>query len=197
MDKLEVARRQLGTALHLFLHELDPVSVHVLLCGGAEVAEGLASAAEKPIMRKFALASRPEMTDREYSSLRTSTWNAFKHANGWKGKPRDDRATLENFNDADHAERLFAAWFDYGRVSPKLPVEARVLLQWFLALDLRKFGVDVPSKVVEEIAASFPGLGQLPKAEQMQALRDAIDKARASACVMGNPGIDPRPLILG
>jgi hypothetical protein len=33
LDKLEVVRRQLGTALALFLNDHDPVSVHVLASG--------------------------------------------------------------------------------------------------------------------------------------------------------------------
>lgn len=42
LDKNEVARRQLGTALALFIEDFDPVSVHTLACAGGEVAEHLA-----------------------------------------------------------------------------------------------------------------------------------------------------------
>ena len=41
LDKTQVARRHLGTALVLFLDDLDPVSVHSLACAGCEVAEHL------------------------------------------------------------------------------------------------------------------------------------------------------------
>jgi hypothetical protein len=41
LDKTQVARRHLGTALALFLDDLDPVSVHTLACAGCEVVEHL------------------------------------------------------------------------------------------------------------------------------------------------------------
>ena len=37
--KIESARRQLGTALTLFLRNVDPVSVHCLAGGGCELIE--------------------------------------------------------------------------------------------------------------------------------------------------------------
>ena len=45
MNKADVARCQLGTALHLFLQDVDPVSVHCLACGGGEIAGWLAQTA--------------------------------------------------------------------------------------------------------------------------------------------------------
>jgi hypothetical protein len=49
LDKTEIARRQLGTALALFLEDTDPVSVHALACAGCEIAEYLTrKAGEEP-----------------------------------------------------------------------------------------------------------------------------------------------------
>jgi hypothetical protein len=53
MDKGEVARRQLGTALDMFLRGQDPVSVHTLAMAGGEIAERLA---EKKLVRKLSSA---------------------------------------------------------------------------------------------------------------------------------------------
>jgi hypothetical protein len=41
LDKVEVSRQQLGTALSLFLDDQDAVSVHTLACAGGEIAEHL------------------------------------------------------------------------------------------------------------------------------------------------------------
>ena len=41
MDMAELARRQLGTALYLFLNDLDSISVHSLACGGGELSAGV------------------------------------------------------------------------------------------------------------------------------------------------------------
>ena len=43
--KLEIVRAQLGTALHLFILDSDPYSVHALACAASEVVEGLAETA--------------------------------------------------------------------------------------------------------------------------------------------------------
>jgi hypothetical protein len=42
INKTEDARRQLGTALQMFLHGEDPVSIHTLAMAGGAVAEHLA-----------------------------------------------------------------------------------------------------------------------------------------------------------
>ena len=39
LNRHEVARRQLGTALHLFLDDQDPGAVHWLASAGIEIAE--------------------------------------------------------------------------------------------------------------------------------------------------------------
>jgi len=48
--KIEIARRQLGTALALYLQDQDPVSVHCLAGGGCELIEYYAKeAGAKPL----------------------------------------------------------------------------------------------------------------------------------------------------
>jgi hypothetical protein len=47
LDKAQIARRQLGTALALFIEDLDPVSVHTLACAGGEIAEYAQSGSER------------------------------------------------------------------------------------------------------------------------------------------------------
>jgi hypothetical protein len=41
--KLDVALRQLGTAMDLFIRDRDPVAVQCLPCGGAELIEAIAT----------------------------------------------------------------------------------------------------------------------------------------------------------
>jgi predicted HD phosphohydrolase len=54
LDKIQVARRQLGTAVALFIEDLDPISVHTLACAGGEIAEHLA---RKKGKQPFAVSS--------------------------------------------------------------------------------------------------------------------------------------------
>ncbi|RXG88727.1 hypothetical protein [Bradyrhizobium zhanjiangense] len=43
LNKLNVARHQLGTALDLFIKDRDPVAVQCLACGGSALIDAIAS----------------------------------------------------------------------------------------------------------------------------------------------------------
>lgn len=78
--KADVARRQLGTALHLWLADLDSVSVQVLASGGCEVAEALAKKVGRPFIA-ITLEVHDDVSEWELRKLRNTRWNAMKHAN--------------------------------------------------------------------------------------------------------------------
>lgn len=62
MDKTELARRQLGTALYLFLNDLDSISVHSLACGGGELSAHLTRKAGKEPFNTHILRTFPGMS---------------------------------------------------------------------------------------------------------------------------------------
>src|SRR5580704_9603297 len=99
LDKTKVARRQLCTALALFLDDLDPVSVHTLACSGGEVAEHLTRKAGAEPFVSHALATFSDLKPKDIRRLKNQFWNSFKHATTHKGEERDDRKLLERFND--------------------------------------------------------------------------------------------------
>jgi hypothetical protein len=70
LTKLEVARRQLGTALALFLDNKDPVAVHVLTCGGGEIAQRLAEVAGTESFETHVLATFPDLDKGKLAMLR-------------------------------------------------------------------------------------------------------------------------------
>jgi hypothetical protein len=59
--KIECARRQLGTALDLYLPDLDPVSVHCLVNGGCELIEFYARKAGGVPFTSHILKDRPDL----------------------------------------------------------------------------------------------------------------------------------------
>jgi hypothetical protein len=61
LDRAEVSRRQLGTALSLFLDDQDAVSVHTLACAGSEIAEHLMRIADQKPFSTHALQSIPDL----------------------------------------------------------------------------------------------------------------------------------------
>ena len=73
LDKAEVARRQLGAALALFIDDLDPVSVHTLACAGGEVAEHLTRNSGAEPFTSHVLATFPDVDLKEIRGCKTSS----------------------------------------------------------------------------------------------------------------------------
>src|SRR5262249_37555587 len=99
LDKTEIARRQLGTALALFLEDNDPVSVHALACAGCEIAEYLTRKAGEEPFSTHALLTFPDLSRGKLQGLRYQYWNALKHALTRDGLERKDSVLLERFED--------------------------------------------------------------------------------------------------
>ena len=113
LDKTEISRRQLGTALALFLEDSDPVSVHTLACAGCEIAEYLTDKAGEKPFSTHALATFPDLKIGEIRQLQNQYWNAFKHARTRGGIERKDRELLARFGDEVNDHTLFIGWYDY------------------------------------------------------------------------------------
>jgi hypothetical protein len=60
-SKIEAARRQLGTALHLYLNDFDPVSVLLPRRGGCEVIEHFVSKAGGKPFISLMLETHPDL----------------------------------------------------------------------------------------------------------------------------------------
>jgi hypothetical protein len=78
--KIESARRQLGTALALYLDDRDPVSVHCLAGGGCEVIDFWARKADGEPFVTHILDEHPHLNIASVRTLQRQFWNAFKHA---------------------------------------------------------------------------------------------------------------------
>jgi hypothetical protein len=190
LDKLEVVRRQLGTALALFLNDHDPVSVHVLASGACEIVEHLVERAGKKPFSSHARETFSDLTDKEFIKKfrkpQREFWNAFKHAlKSGRKTGRDDLAILAKFSDEHNDTALFVGWHDYGLVTGALPIEAQAFEVWFLARHLDKRDPDI-----EE---AFPNINLLERSEQKRRLQVLIEANRSEAM---DPETEQRPLIL-
>jgi hypothetical protein len=186
--KADAARRQLGTALFLWLNDLDPISVHALATGGCEVANGLVKSVGKPFAA-FALEVHPDLTEGGLVKLRNVYWNALKHANHRDGHARDDEKLLATSLDAENEARLCEGWFDLMQLMPA-PIEAQVLTAWYLA----KHGD--PAELDNSIDELFPNLRLMSPIQQKSVLRGKIEEVRQLADLMEDERTDRRPLIL-
>jgi len=186
--KADAARRQLGTALHLWLDDLDPVSVHVLASGGCEIANALAKKGGKPFSA-FSLEVHSELTEADLPKLRNVFWNAMKRSHHKNGEERNDEELLATPLESENEARLAEGWFDLMQVMP-LPIEAQVLVQWFLAKYLNPVEIE---PVIDEL---FPALRSMSAAEQKNALRKTIAQVREMNELMQDRQTDRRPLVL-
>jgi hypothetical protein len=193
MNKLEVARRQLGTALALYLEDLDPVSVHSLASAACELLEHLAAKAGKKPLNHFILPAFPNYGPADLRRIQHEFWNAFKHALRPDQKTeRNDALVLETFSDADNDHRLFVAWYDYANAAQRLPLEASLFLIWYQCLYPEDVGIHLPSGMIDNF---FPNLPAYDRATQKQALKTTIEAHRKFVS-SDDPIIEHRSLIL-
>ena len=192
--KKEMARRQLGTALALFLADDDPVSVHCLACGGGEIADFLAKEAGEKAFSQHALDVHPDMKQSDLTYLRNKYWNAMKHALRRDGKTRDDDDLLADFDDAQNEHYLYIGWHDYASAVGSLPIEAQVFQVWYFAKFPEKLSSEFSTEQFERL---FPDLVKMKRNEQKRVLRRRIAWARRNADVMQHPRTERRKLIIG
>jgi hypothetical protein len=192
--KAAIARRQLGTALSLFLSDEDPVSVHCLACGGGEIADFLAKDAGSKSFSQHALEVNPDMKINELVKLRNQYWNAMKHALSMNGKIRSDGELLARFDDEHNDHTLFVGWHDYASAVGCLPIEAQAFQVWYFA--------NYPEKLIEgfptaDIENKFPGIRAMKRSEKKRALKRSIAWAKRQPDIMQDPKTDRRRLVLG
>ena len=173
--KAAVARRQLGTALSLFLADEDPISVHCLACGGGEISDFLAKNVGVTPFSQHALDVHPDMKIGELKSLRNQYWNAMKHALTHNGSVRDDSELLTNFNDEHNDHTLFIGWYDYATAIGCLPIEAQAFQVWYFAIYPEKLTEDFPLADIDKI---FPKISHMKRSEQKRFLRSKIAWAK-------------------
>jgi hypothetical protein len=194
LDKAQVARRQLGAALALFIDDLDPVSVHCLACGGGEVAETLTERAGKNPFSAHAMEVVPDLTRGKLREMRNRYWNAFKHALDHRGVDRQDAATLAEFDDAKNDHVLFIGWYDLMLALGRMPIEAQAFQAWYFAKYPEKLDPEYDAELYDRV---FPGLREMERRGQKAFLRTVIAEHRLNLDVMDDPKTDRDALILG
>ncbi|MCC8982641.1 hypothetical protein [Bradyrhizobium acaciae] len=191
--KMASARRQLGTALALYLQDLDPVSVHYLAGGGCELIEYYAKKAGAQPFTSHAIKTFPEMKIQEIRKLQRQFWNAFKHATQQhSGEERHDDDLLMQFSDEQNDHALFIGWYDYAGATNAMPIEAQVHQAWYLALHPDKLASQFPSDLYERV---FPKLNQRSRPEQKRMLNEVIAHSRTDNAVMSDPATETLALI--
>jgi hypothetical protein len=164
--KIECARRQLGTALDLYLRDLDPVSVHCLANGACELIEFYVKKAGAEPLVSHILQTQPHLDIEVIKRMQRKYWNAFKHATTRGGEERQDDELLSMFTDQENDAALFVGWVDYGRATKMMPIEAQIHHMWWITLNPDKVE---PTYPMTEYDKRFPRLREMPRAEHRPA----------------------------
>jgi len=191
--KLRAARCQLGTALALFIDNRDPISVHSLACSGSEIVDDLAHHINQERFATHILETYPDLDEGNIRSLRNKYWNAFKHFGDRKGNPRNDGELFQNFSDEVNDHSLFIGWWDYQKVTDRLPLAAQVFQLWYYALYEEKVRLGYDFTRVRKV---FPLLTTLHRVEQKRQLRRVIGKYKSDTKIKFDPRTEMKKLII-
>lgn len=171
MNKIQIARYQLGTSLALFIENMDPISVHCLACSAGELIESISSHENIDVFTNKLIRQNPGLDIKEFRKIRSKYWNAFKHATSKnKNLLRNDESLLKGFSDKINDSILLLSWTDYSSYTKKLPIEAQVFQTWFYALNEEKLDPKVNKEPYRNI---FPEIKNKTRIEQKLILKRA------------------------
>lgn len=134
MDKLIVAREELGVATHLYLNDVSPISTWVLTSAAWEILRGLNKIQNNTSFVNLLSSDEKGVTAEDIIKEAHKTNNAFKHLFDHDRKTlRNDTEIFNSFNDEMNDFLLLLAWGDYGQLANKKPIEAQVFEVWVMA----------------------------------------------------------------
>lgn len=161
LTKVDVARRQLATAIELFFAGRDIVSVYSLATNSWEVIDVLC---RKAGIASFSVQARENVPDgKDLKRYINSPYrNFFKHAE------TDSDEILPPLPDSQVEGVLFLAVEDYIRLNGKSPVQLQVFQLWYLAKHPEKLDAAVADEWMKEVTSAFPGLPSLSRDAQLK-----------------------------
>ncbi|MCE3272834.1 MAG: hypothetical protein K0S57_3231 [Ramlibacter sp.] len=127
LTKVDVARRQLVTAITLFFNGGDSVSVLSLAANAWEVIDALCMRAGVASMSAQTRTYMAPGKDLKKDYINSPFRNFFKHAD------RDPDAVLQDLDDSVVEGILFLAVEDYIRMHGRSPIELQAFQLWYLA----------------------------------------------------------------
>ncbi|PIQ77487.1 hypothetical protein COV82_04180 [Candidatus Peregrinibacteria bacterium CG11_big_fil_rev_8_21_14_0_20_46_8] len=120
ITKHAAARRQLDTAIKLFFHEQDSISIHTLTCAAHQILRDLG---EESVLKDQMKDMVYEHKRKEWSKMMNEAENFFKHAD------RDPDKILEFYQHTDYL--LWDACQMYQRVTSEKTDLMNIFVTWF------------------------------------------------------------------
>jgi hypothetical protein len=185
LTKVDVARRQLVTAITLFFNGGDSVSVLSLAANAWEVIDALCMRAGVASMSAQTRTYMAPGKDLKKDYINSPFRNFFKHAD------RDPDAVLQDLDDSVVEGILFLAVEDYIRMHGRSPIELQAFQLWYLACHTEKVAGDKLDEVLDAVAGMFPKIETLTRDEQIAMGRDALASALRNTDLLNDPRTEP------
>jgi hypothetical protein len=170
ISKLDAAKRQLETAVRLYFHDGEPVSIHTLVSAAYNVIRDInTKRGGPPMLVKDGMLDyiKPEY-QRDFRNKINEAENFFKHAD------KDHDATLD-FNPDQTEVIILDATGQYHRLTGEDPVLFKVFRGWYIANHLHQFNLPPDQKKVFGTAA--PAAIELGKTAYFNAVLPVMMKA--------------------
>jgi anti-sigma factor ChrR (cupin superfamily) len=151
IGKLDAARRQLETAVHLYFSESDPVAIHTLTAAGHQLLSDLNKSRAGTPMFVESILQRilPDQVGEAKRRINKAA-NSFKHADRDPGQV--------HLFDPDQTEfMLVDACYKYKDLTGELVPALVVYTAWFWLGPGAKFVDVTQTKSIDQFRAAFPG----------------------------------------
>jgi len=130
LSKVDVARRQLITAICLFFANGDPVSVFTLAANAWEVIDALCNKRGVASVSNETRSHIPAADDLKRDYVNSPFRNFFKHAD------RDPDASINGFDKYNSDGIIFLGVEDYIRFNGKSHIAFQLFHFWYLAVNI-------------------------------------------------------------
>jgi len=174
LTKLDTAKRQLVTAIRLFLDDRDPVSIYSLASNAWEIIDELCRKRQVDNFSNLARSNLEPGKDLKVDYINNPFRNFFKHAD------KDHDKELDGFEDTHNDHLLYITVADLLKLLNKSPLECQVYQVWYIALYKEKFGGD-DNEIVITASNAFPSMDKLSRIEQKKIGREILSE------VLNNP----------
>jgi len=187
--KLRIARSQLSVALDLFIQDRDPIAVHCLACGAAEVLDGVGRIKGVQVFSDH-VNKTSNVEHNRLRRVRNQYWNAFKHVTGHdiNNVRTEDIDLIGSFSDTINDDILWCGWYDYMMLRRSLPIEAQVFQCWYCAKNPNALAKASDTYCLLEM---FPGITQITRCAQKQTLRNVATKYQNDKELLANSKTEP------
>ncbi|WP_373379923.1 hypothetical protein [Cupriavidus nantongensis] len=183
LTKIDVARRQLVTAIRLLFNGEDSVSVFSLAANSWEIVDVLCTRDDVESLSKQVRGNLPSGKDLKYDYINAPYRNFFKHAD------RDPDAVVD-FDENVAESMVFLAVEDYLRLNRRMPIEMQVYQLWYLAINPEKLSGEAMADLKRPIAQAFPGIADLYRSEQLAMGHRVLMGARNDAELIADPATE-------